>query len=566
MDQLLLITDNFQQMADPVEAESQREADTQLPFQTDKFHALHGRGTDSDPYVVEFSNEDPHNPINIPPWRKWLITFTVTLSVLATTLTSSAYSASAEQIMVDFDASSELFAAGISLFVLGFAVGPPLWGPLSELYGRRPLFIVTIGFMVAFVGATAGCENTASLLVLRFLGGTFGASPLTNAGGVIADIFPISQLAFASSIFAAAPFLGPMLGPIIGSFVSITVGWRWVQGICCIFIGVVWIAGIMLVPETYAPVLLRRTAKRLSQKKGEVYVSVLEKNKRRADISEVFGKTLKRPWVLLFWEPIVLIAAIYLSILYGTIYMFLPAIPIVYEKDRGWKEGIGSLPFIGLAVGMLVALFYIVFDDRRRYQKLGERVTPESRLPSGMTGAIALPIGMFGFAWTNSPTIHWSASIILTVPFGFGTVLVFFSITLYLLDSYTIYAASVLAAASILRSLIGAAFPLFTAQLFDGLGIHWASSIPAFLTIACLPFPFVMYKRGETIRMRCRYAHEAAVLQASMQTKRHVLTDKYSSNPTAVIPVSDGNLHSETGKVEMLPVLRDDSAPCESRI
>ena len=373
--------------------------------------------------------------------------------------------------------------------------------------------------MTAFVGATAGCHNIASMLVLRFLSGTFGASPLTNAGGVIADLFPVSQRGFASAIFATAPFIGPMLGPIIGGFVTITVGWRWVQGICCIFIGVVWMVGMLLMPETYGPVLLRRAAANLSKKHQKHYVSVLEKDNGGMLVSELFAKTIKRPWVLLFWEPIVLIASIYMSILYGTLYMFLPALPVVYQEYRGWDAGIGSLPFLGLAVGMMFGLVYTIVDDKHRYQKLGTEATPESRLPPAMVGAIALPVGMFSFAWTNSPSIHWSASVILAAPFGFGTVLVFIAILVYLLDSYTIYAASVLAASAILRAFVGAAFPLFTTYMFDNLDIHWASSIPAFLTVGCLWFPFVMYKYGATIRMKCKYAHEAAVLMARMQAK-----------------------------------------------
>lgn len=448
-----------------------------------------------------------------------MITGIATLSVFAVTLTSSAYSASAGPVTQEFHARNELFQAGVALFVLGFAVGPALWAPLSELYGRQTVFIVAHFFMTAFVGATAGCNNIASMLVLRFLSGTFGASPLTNAGGVIADLFPVSQRGFASAIFATAPFMGPMLGPIIGGFVTITVGWRWVQGVCCIFIGIVWIVGMLLMPETYGPVLLRRAAVNLSKKHQKHYVSVLEKDNGGVQVSELFAKTIKRPWVLLFWEPIVLIASIYMSILYGTLYMFLPALPVVYQKYRGWDAGIGSLPFLGLAVGMMFGLIYTIVDDKQRYQKLGTEATPESRLPPAMMGAIALPVGMFSFAWTNSPSIHWSASVILAAPFGFGTVLVFIAILVYLLDSYTIYAASVLAASAILRAFVGAAFPLFTTYMFDNLGIHWASSIPAFLTVGCLWFPFVMYRYGARIRMKCKYAHEAAILMARMQVK-----------------------------------------------
>jgi hypothetical protein len=89
----------------------------------------------------------------------------------------------------------------------------------------------------------------------------------------------------------------------------------------------------------------------------------------------------------------------------------------------------------------------------------------------------------------------------------------------YLIDAYTIYAASVLAANSVLRSLFGAAFPLFTVQMYDNLGIHWASTIPAFLALACAPFPFIFYKYGESIRMKCKYAAQAHDFMEQLKRK-----------------------------------------------
>ena len=508
------MTKNLQPAGEP---EADNRIESQPPnHSSPRQSPYNGAGTASDPFVVEFLPGDVRNPMNFSNQKKWIITSIVTMSVFAVTLTSSAYSGSAEQIIEEFDASSEVFALGISLYVLGFAIGPALWAPLSELYGRQILFIVTHSFLVAFVAASAGSTSMASLLVFRFISGTFGASPLTNSGGVIADLFPPTQRGIAMSAFATAPFMGPLLGPIMGGYIAITIGWRWVQGVCCIFIGSVWIVGIFLLPETYGPRLLQKTAKRLSKNSGEYYISVLEMNSGGTELSQVFGKALKRPWVLLFREPIVLIASVFMSILYGTIYMSLGAFPIVYQQGRGWNEGTGGLAFLGLAVGMLIGLLYTIHDNKR-YCKLGKGALPEARMPPGIIGAIALPIGMFAFAWTNFPSIHWSASIILSAPFGFGTVLVFIACLNYLLDAYTIYAASVLAAGAMLRAFVGAAFPLFTPQMFKNLGIHWASSIPAFLTVACLPFPFLIYKYGPTIRMKCKYAREAAVLISRMR-------------------------------------------------
>jgi hypothetical protein len=219
----------------------------------------------------------------------------------------------------------------------------------------------------------------------------------------------------------------------------------------------------------------------------------------------------------------VLVASLYQAIIYGTVYMFMGAMPIVYNEERGWSEGIGGLAFLGIAVGIITGLCYAIYDNKR-YTKLllSKSATAESRLPPAIVGAVALPIGMFGFAWTTYPSIHWSVSIILSAPFGFGCVLVVLPIVNYLIDSYTIYAASVLAAAAIFRSIVAAVFPLFTAQMYDALGIHWASSVPAFLTLACMPFPFVMYRYGAALRMKCKYAFEAAEMMRRMQMQQVV--------------------------------------------
>jgi MFS family permease len=220
-----------------------------------------------------------------------------------------------------------------------------------------------------------------------------------------------------------------------------------------------------------------------------------------------------------------------MAIVYGTLYMLFDAFPIVFQELRGWSEGIGSLPFLGVMVGMMIAVACNMHDNKR-YVRIHKQhngfAPPEARLPPTMIGGVAIPIGLFWFAWTNAPPVHWIVSIIAAAPFGFGMVLVFLNIMTYLIDAYTIYAASVLAANSIIRSCFGAGFPLFTAYMYRNLGVHWASCIPAFLALACLPFPFVFYKYGARIRRRCKYAAEADdfVRRLAEKTGRPVEEDK----------------------------------------
>ncbi|QIW99200.1 hypothetical protein AMS68_004718 [Peltaster fructicola] len=480
-----------------------------------------GSGTEKDPYVVTWIDNDPRNPMTYSPATKWSITLLVGFATLAVAFVSSAFSGGVESIIAEFQCSEEVVTLGLSLFVLGFAVGPLLWSSMSEVFGRQILFTGTYLALTAFNAGAAGSQNIQTLIILRFFAGAFGSSPLTNSGGVIADMFASKQRGLAMAIFAAAPFLGPVIGPIVGGFVGETVGWRWVQGVMAIFTGVLWIIGTLTIPETYAPVLLRARAKKLSQKTGMVYKTQTDIDQGEVSLARVLKTALSRPWILLFREPIVLLLSIYMSVIYGTLYMLFGAFPIVYQQERGWSAGIGGLAFLGVMVGMIGAVLYTIVYDNKRYAAISDKnsgfAPPEARLPACMLGGILIPVGLFWFAWTNSPSIHWIVSILAGVPFGFGMVLVFLSLMNYLIDAYTIYAASVLAASSLLRSLFGAAFPLFTTQMYNNLGIHWASSVPAFLALACVPFPFLFYKYGAIIRKKCKYAAEAAAFLERMQ-------------------------------------------------
>lgn len=196
--------------------------------------------------------------------------------------------------------------------------------------------------------------------------------------------------------------------------------------------------------------------------------------------------------------------------------------PIVYQTERGWSEGLGGLSFLGITVGILLsvaAMFPIYFDYRNKTLAAGGRLAPEQRLPGAMIGSISLPAGLFWFAWTNSPSVHWMASIAAGVPLGFGMVMVFLPVLNYLIDAYTIYAASVLAANASLRSIFGAIFPLFTTYMYKNLGIHWASSVPAFLALACVPLPFLFYRYGPEIRKRCHYAATSHAFMEKLYAK-----------------------------------------------
>ncbi|RSL63394.1 hypothetical protein CEP54_005214 [Fusarium duplospermum] len=487
-----------------------------------------GQGTTESPYLVDFLPNDPRNAMNFSQTKKWAITILQAIATLAVAFVSTAYSGGLTDILMDFGVSTEVVILGISMFVLGFAIGPLFWAPLSELYGRQIPFFISYMALTAFNAGAAGAPTMAALIVLRFFAGSFGSSPLTNAGGVIADMFDAQQRGLASALFAMAPFLGPTIGPIAGGFLGEHEGWRWIEGMMAIFTGVVWIINSLLIPETYAPYLLRRRAVALSKATGKVYIAKMDAGRPHTTVAAQFKVALLRPWILLFKEPIVLLTSIYMAIIYGTLYLCFAAFPIVFQQGRGWSPGKGGLAFIGIAVGMLFAVAGSIMDQKR-YMRVaaanGGHAPPEARLPPTLVGSILIPVGLFWFAWSNGSDVHWIVCIMGSAVFSAGLVVVFLSLMNYLIDSYVIFAASVLAANSVLRSIFGAAFPLFTKYMYDDLGIHWASSVPAFLAIACIPFPFLFYKYGETIRMKCEFAAEAASVLQRMRNKHEEITE-----------------------------------------
>lgn len=485
-------------------------------------HQYDGAGTIGDPYVVTWIEEDAGNPMNWTPKLKWTIAIIVALECFVTAFCSSAYSGCLRELVANFHASTTLLTAGISLFVLGFALGPMLWAPLGEIYGRQIIFIITFGLFTVFMAGATADSTLTTLLVFRFFGGAFGSSVFVSAGGVIADLFPANERGAAMGFFALAPSMGPCLGPAISGFIGESGGWRWVMGTMAILAVTLWVIGTTFVPETYAPVLLRRRADALSKQTGKVFKTKIDIDKGPIEPSQLIKTALIRPFILLFMEPIVLILSIYMSIVYGTLYLLFGAFPIVFQLERGWSEGIGGLAFLGVALGMIIAIacgpilnkWYIAAGA-----KYGGVAPPEARLVGCMIGGIAIPVGMFWFAWTTFPDIHYMAPIAAGVPFGFGLNLIFLGITNYLIDGYTIFAASVLAANTLLRSLFGAAFPLFTRVMYENLGTQWASSVPAFLALIMMPAPFILYKYGSVIRSKCVYAAESEKAMAALRSQ-----------------------------------------------
>jgi hypothetical protein len=148
-------------------------------------HAYSGSGTEDDPYIVGWIPHDPRNPMRLSRSLKWTFTVMCALSTFGVSLASSAYAGGIDEVISSFNVSQEVATLGVSVFVLGFAIGPLIWGPLSELYGRQVVFLVSYLGLAVFTAGATGSKNIWTLIILRFFAGSFGSSPFTNAGMLV---------------------------------------------------------------------------------------------------------------------------------------------------------------------------------------------------------------------------------------------------------------------------------------------------------------------------------------------------------------------------------------------
>lgn len=476
-------------------------------------HPYKGSGTAADPFIVTWLEVDGEHPRQFSTLHKWVTTIIAAMGTLAVTMGSSILSAAITTVRHDFPGYNDMtYIMVTGIYILGFVLGPFLWGPFSEVMGRRTTYVASFVPFTIFDAAVCGAPNMGALLALRFIAGVFGCSGMTNAGGVIADMFEAQQRGLAMGIFGAAPWSGPSIGPLIGGFLGHSAGWRWVAAVACLFVALVTFATLVFLPETYEPMLLRRRAKMLSQATGKVYRAPQDRD-GLLDVKKLLRYQLRVPWILLFTEPIVFILSLYMSVVFGILYMTFTSFPIVFQGYRHWGIGLGGLAFMGIMVGCNVGLAYMVFWGNKKYvRKYNEKgfLPPEARLPSAIAGALLMPIGLIWFAWTCTPaSIHWIVPMLATVPFSAGMVLVFLAVQNYLVDAYLPTAACVIAAATVIRSLVGVILPLFTTDMYTALGTNWAGTLIACLGFVFVPVPLILIKYGRRIRRMTKYGREA---------------------------------------------------------
>lgn len=259
--------------------------------------------------------------------------------------------------------------------------------------------------------------------------------------------------------------------------------------------------------ETYAPVLLKRKAERLSKETGREYT--VSKAPTTKNPGEVLLRAVLRPTTLLIRSPIVLLLSLFCAVVFSMIFILFTTFPTVFEEQYNFGPGVAGLSYLGAGVGMLMGLvLFAAMSDRIAKKQAGNAAPkPEGRLPLMIWGSPIIPIGFFWYGWSAHAQVHWIVPIIGTSLIGMGALSIIMPAQIYLVDAFGPQAAaSALAANLITRCLFGAFLPMAAPALYDRLGLGWGNSVFGFLCLAFAPVPTLFYRYGERLREKFVFA------------------------------------------------------------
>lgn len=351
---------------------------------------------------------------------------------------------------------------------------------------------------------------------------------ITISAGSVVDISTPEYLAFTLSMWSIAPMNAPSIGGIVGGFVFQYLGWRWSNWIILIG-GGVGIAMMATCRETYHPIILQRKAARMRKELDDPRWWCQYDHKR--SMWELLKINLSRPFILAATEPILWFLNMWISLVYGVLYLCFVAYPIVFTQHRGWAPGIGGLAFVGMGAGTLIAimsepLIRRLIDSQPRDPETGT-VPPEATALIMGIGAVLIPVGQLIFSWTCLPSsIHWIVPLLADVPFGIGNGLCFIYGSKYIAGAYGIYAASALAGNAVIRSVFGGTLPLAGPLMYNTLTPQWAGTLLGLLEVVMIPIPFIFWRYGAKIRAKSRVIRQLREEQSRVDAKRTRATER----------------------------------------
>ncbi|KAL4886729.1 major facilitator superfamily domain-containing protein [Aspergillus karnatakaensis] len=500
------------------------ELDTPLP--TPWITAPPGPGQSPAP---EAPNLDKYiSPFLWPKWRKSMMTWISCVVTMLAGYSAGEITPASGPLTEDWDISAVVYNLGITIFCIGFALAPMVLAPFSEINGRRPIFVASGVLFVACIVACGGTRLFGGFLVARFFQGVGGSTFSTMVGGVISDIYHAEDRNTPMALFAGAALFGTGLAPLLSSVIVQHTSWRWIYWSHAIVSGVFVLIIFFFFKETRGSVLLSRKAHALNkyyeQLENAGHYGVLigdnshlrrirwkvKADEQRKSLLQMISISLYRPFHMLITEPVVFFFSLWVSFSWAVLYLQFGSIPLVFRTNHGFNLEQTGAVFTSMCTGAIIITIISIYQEKlaTRFNLLPR--TPEARLYFVCIESILMPIGLFWFGWTSSPTTHWISPTIAIAFATMGIFSVYLAVFNYLADTYHRYASSAIAAQSCCRNLLGGVFPLVTNAMFNNLGFPEASSLLGAIGAALCLVPWVLAVYGGRIRGKSRLAMELA--------------------------------------------------------
>lgn len=410
------------------------------------------------------------------------------------------------------DVSAHVATLGLSMYILGLAFGPMSLAPLSEYYGRRPVYIFAYGTFLLLLLATTYVRSLAPFLLLRMFSGYFSSTTISNFGGTIADLWHHNDTGPAMSWFLWAATGGSPTGFVLFSFIAQGRTWHEVFRVMffiCLSFWIILVIALYALGETRHSVILLKRAKKLRRETGNSAIELPEELKQRGP-KQLFGTALARPFRFLATEAIVQFGALYNGFLYGLSFLFNGAFHMIFGPNGYGYDTIGiGICFLGIVFGICFGLFTNIFQERyyqRQVVKAGQRDVPEARVHHAKLAAVVLPISLLAFAFTARPDIHPVFPVLASAFWGWSFYCLILMTLTYTEDAYKTFSASGLAGVGLVRNLAGAAFPLVGRFMFKGMGTQNACLVLTALAVILAPIPFILESNGVSLRKRSPWA------------------------------------------------------------
>ncbi|KAK7985594.1 MFS multidrug transporter [Apiospora saccharicola] len=467
--------------------------------------------------------DDPQDPFNWPAWKKW---WTVGLGLVA----SFVCSMNGSILAVAHDAISEEFGISDGSFPhssdgsfphsywittswgVGAALFPLLLFPAMEDWGVRPVVLGTYFCFICLLVPIGFARNFMTLIVVRLFSG--GCVPLMSdaVASIASNVFQGDKarsvpIALYVLVYLGATSLGPVVGAAIFQCFN---SWRWIGHIELIMTGALFPLFCVGLPETRSGAILRAKAKKIRHEGEKVAWTA---------VRQLLIRSLTRPLYMFFTEGVVFVAAMWAAFSLGTIYLFTHSVNQVYGDLYGWtpvqagyvQSAIVVGEVLGTALSISTTSHWYAASAARNNEVPGTPI-PEARLYAAILGgSIGVTGGMFIYAWAAYTTVHWLVITLGLTLVGLGTTAVVISIANYLVDAYSKYAASALAAVGLAENLSIAFLPLASSALYTGLGFQWASTLLGLVSLVLVATPFVVIRWGREIRARSPFMKEAII-------------------------------------------------------